>query len=69
VAQFPELQLAQLDPTEVVLLPSPLVLAEKMDMRRRILPPPHFGHFSPLPLVPTRQRRSITLSHFLQRNS
>jgi hypothetical protein len=69
VAQFPEEQLAQLDPTEVALPLSPLVLAEKTDISRRIFPPPQLGHFRPLPLVPTRQRRSITLSHVSQRNS
>jgi hypothetical protein len=59
----------QLDPTDVVLLPSPLLRALKTDISRRSLEEPHFGHFRPLPLLPARHSRSSTLSHFSQRNS
>jgi hypothetical protein len=69
VAQLPEVQLLQLEPTAVALPLSDLLLALKIDISRRSLPPPHSGHFKPLPLLPTRQRRSITLSQSLQRNS
>jgi hypothetical protein len=64
-----EVQLAQLDPTLVAAPLSPLLRALKTDISRRSFLPPHSGHVKPLPLLPTRQRHSITCSHFSQRNS
>jgi hypothetical protein len=66
---LPDEQLAQLDPTDFVLPPSPLVRTEKADMMRRILPRPQLGHLKSLPLVPTGQRRSVIASHLSHLNS
>jgi hypothetical protein len=66
---LPDEQLAQLDPTDFVLPPSPLLRAEKTDMMRRMRPRPQLGHFKPLPLLPTWQRRSVIASHFSHLNS
>jgi hypothetical protein len=66
---LPDEHPAQLEPTDFVDPPSPLVRAEKIDMMRRILPPPQLGHFRLLPLLPTGQRRSVIALHFSQRNS
>ena len=68
-AQLPDEQPAQLEPTDFVAPPSPLVRAANTDMMRLIFPAPQIEHFRPFPLLPMGQRRSVTVLHFSHRNS